>query len=139
MTRQKPVGCRQDCGVGSGDGAPKEGHLHRDRSRGGCSYAGGCAKRNCFSIWPLDNTVTSLLPSWDLFPAPLVKSEGGGEGEKTKRPHHFTFPCCATSGYGVFRVFLGFLSLCGSKLERWPLSEPQTIKSQTNRVCGGGG
>lgn len=62
MTRQKPVGCRQDCRVGSDDGAPKEGHLHGDRSGGVCVCMGGGAKLNCFSIWPLDNTVTSLLP-----------------------------------------------------------------------------
>lgn len=36
VTRQKPVGCRQDCRVGSGDSAPKEGHLHGDRSTGVC-------------------------------------------------------------------------------------------------------
>lgn len=45
---------------------------------------GGGAKRNCFSIWPLDNTVTSLLPPWDLFPAPLVKSQDVEEEEEGK-------------------------------------------------------
>lgn len=116
-------------------------------------YAGdGGAKRNCFSIWPLDNTVTSLLPPWDLFPAPLVKSqdEDGEEEEKRQKgrrtsplPLFILLPpvapkaateCSRCPGFSGF-----FVTVCVQIGTMATVSEPQTIKITVQKRVGGGG